>query len=396
MKGLPRDMIMLSTADWDNPFWTNKQHMAAQLAQRGFRVLYVESTGLRRPTADRKDFLRIVRRLLKGLRGARKQRDNIWVYSPVVIPFHGWRIIRRINEAILTAFLRHYSSRLGFRDPIVWTYNPMSAEIAKDLRGSLIVYHCVDDLSSVPGMATDAIRKGEADLISSADMVFTTSNSLMERCSAINPADTYYFPNVVDFEHFSRGRRVVNIPEDLMRVPRPRIGFIGAVSDYKVDFELISYIAKHRPDWHWVLIGEVGEGQPKTSIEKLMIPNIHLLGPRSYETLPEYLAGFDVATIPAIINDYTQSMFPMKFFEYLAAGKPVVTTDLPSIRDFSTACLVADSPEAFLRAIGEALEGDVPNDELCSELSRKHTWQWRLEQMMGLIKRKVEEHGRKE
>lgn len=396
-KSLTKDIILFSTADWDNPSWTNKQHMAVHLADMGFRILYVESAGLRRPIARSKDFLRILRRAKKGLRGLQMVKDDIFVYSPLVIPIHGNPVFRRVNKEIIRGMIRLYCRRLGFKDPMFWTYNPMSWDIARKLYPSMLIYHCVDDLSSAPGMPADAIRREEKRLVRYADIVFATSHRLSDACSKLNSGNTHYFPNVVDFEHFSRALKPGSIPEELARIPSPRIGFVGAISGYKVDFDLIAYVARKRQDWHWVLIGGVGEGQPKTSVEKLRMSNIHLLGPKSYASLPEYLRGFDVAVIPAPVNDYTSSMFPMKFFEYLSAGKPVVSTNIPSLQDYAGVCALVDSPEDFIQAIEDVMAGTKKalNIKLGLETARKHTWQWRLDEMMKLVSSKWEhKYGR--
>lgn len=388
-KELPTDIILFSTADWDNPFWTNKQHIATILAEKGFRVLYVESVGLRRPTAARKDFSRILRRLKKSLGGVRRVRENIWVYSPLVLPLHSSATVRLLNREILVNAIRFYSWRLKFKTPLFWTYNPLSVEVLGKLGVSMVVYHCVDDLSEAPGMPSATIREAEEKLVRAADLVFTTSPNLQAACSRLNPDDTHFFPNVSDFNHFSKARREAPDPDDLAEIPRPRIGFIGAISDYKIDFELIAHVAKRKSGWHWVLIGEVGEGQPETSIANLKLPNIHFLGPRRYGILPDYLRGFDVAALPSRLNEYTASMFPMKFFEYLSAGRPVVATDLPALKEYAGTYVAVGNAEEFISAVENILSGETPADSLCLELAKKHTWDWRLEQMLDLMSGKL-------
>jgi glycosyltransferase involved in cell wall biosynthesis len=394
---LPRDVLLFSTADWDHPFWTNKQHVASHLARRGFRVLYVESLGLRRPTVKSRDVARVARRLRHAVQGVRQVEDNLWVASPLVIPWHDNRLARWFNDRFLQWWLKRQCDRLGFRDPILWTYNPLVGPMAARLGGSLLVYHCVDDLSAAPHLPAAAIERAEQELAHNADLVFTTSQKLHAQLLGFNPTATHFLPNVADYGHFSKARSPGAIPDDLAAIPRPRLGFVGALSTYKVDFDLIAAVAKARPDWHWVLIGQVGEGQPDTSIAALRLPNIHLLGPRAYAQLPSYLRGLDVATIPARANPYTAAMFPMKFFEYLAAGLPVVASHVPAVADFSGACDLVASDTAFVAAVDRVLAGQRPELEYCLQLARRFTWQWRMQEMLTLLERAWQtRHGRTE
>ena len=382
---LPTDVVMFSTADWDHPFWTNKQRVATQLAVRGFRVLYVESLGLRTPSVGARDLRRIGRRIVRSMAGPRQVADRVWVWSPLVLPVHGSAFVRRLNDRLLRTRLRRMMAQLGFERPLVWTYNPLTVGTAAKLDPAMLVYHAVDDLSSVPCVAGNAIRAAEQELVRQADTVFTTSTNLQSRLQPLQPGAVHYLPNVADYDHFAQSRTIGPIPDDLAAIPHPRIGFIGAVSSYKVDFGLIAEVARRRPDWHWVLIGQIGEGQPGTNAAELRLPNIHLLGPRDYGVLPDYLRGFDVATIPAASNPYTAAMFPMKFFEYLAAGRPVVAANVPALAPYGQACLMAESAIEFVAAIERIFNRGGPDPAVCDELARRHTWQWRTREMLSIL-----------
>lgn len=381
---LPRDVVLFSTADWDHPFWTNKQHVAVHLARRGFRVLYIESLGLRRPTASPRDLDRMARRLRRSVRSLRQVRENLWVGSPVAIPMHGSSLARWLNEKMLAAWIRRQCRRLRFSHPVVWTYNPLVQGIVGSLDPSLVVYHAVDDLRAAPYMPALAIKRAERELAARADLVFATSRALEARFRRDNSA-TYFFSNVVDYEHFARACEPGPVPDELAAIPHPRLGFVGAISAYKVDLPLIEVVARARPNWNWILIGQIGEGQPGTSIERLKLPNVHLLGPRDYERLPDYLRGLDVATIPACRNAYTAAMFPMKFFEYLAAELPVVVSGAPALAEFSRAFASADTPAEFIERVEQILDGARGDREYARNLARQHTWEWRTSEMIGKL-----------
>ncbi len=379
----PKEVVIFSTADWDHPFWTNKQHVAAQLAALGTRVLYVESLGLRSPTLGARDLGRIARRARRAAKPLRQARENLWVFSPIALPWHSRAAVRCVNEWLLGATLGRALRRLGFRTPIAWTYNPLALPIIERLAHSMIVYHAVDDLSAAPHMPAAAIQSAELAIAGAADLIFTTSPRLQSRFVKLKGEGVHYLPNVADYAHFAQAREAGLEPDDVAAIPRPRLGFVGALSAYKVDFELLLTVAKRRPEWHWVLIGQIGEGQPGSRVGELeRLPNVHLLGPKPYAELPAYLRAFDVATIPAAANDYTASMFPMKFFEYLSAGKPVVASNTPALEAYQDACRLVDSAAGFESGIDDILLGEGPSKEACDALARRFTWQWRMQEML--------------
>jgi len=350
-----RDVVLLATADWDHPFWTNKQHVAATLAKLGHRVLYVESVGLRAPRLEGQDLRRIWRRLCRGCRPPRCVAPRLWVWSPLLIPaaHSGWR--RRVNQVVFSVLLRAWRAWLGLKADLFWTYNPLTGLLlALPLKGyRQLVYHCVDDLTAQPCMPSALIKAEEAKLCRHSDQIFVTSPELLRTRSVYNQS-IRYDSNVADVSHFAAARQMDGpIPLDLEELPEgPRLGFIGAISAYKLDLDLLAALAEHRPDCQIVLIGRVGEGDPNTALDSLLrYPNLHHLGPKPYGQLPDYLRGFNAALLPSPINDYTRSMFPMKFFEYLAAGVPVVATDLPALRDHGDLATLCPTRDDFLSAV---------------------------------------------
>ncbi len=381
-----KNILLLSTADWDNPFWTNKQHVAVELSKLGYKVLYVDSIGLRPPTLNKSDMSRILGRLLKGLKPPQKVVDNLWVWSPIVIPFQKYFVIRLFNKVLLSVFSQLFMFSLGFKKAMVWSYNPMTLDILYVGRSTRLIYHCVDDIKQQPGMPVAAIETAEKNLLSRADFVFVTSDELYRTRKFMNK-NTHMFSNVADYDRFSEARKNKTlVPDDIARIKKPVIGFVGAISAYKLDFELIAFLAKEKPEWSIVLIGKVGEGEPDTDVAILNRENIYLLGPRPYGELPAYIKYFDVATIPVSLNNYTHSMFPMKFFEYLAAGKCIVSTRINSLLEYDEYVCLAEDYDDFIRKIEMVLSG------ACNESAEKrlmfaknNTYKSRMKKMLAVI-----------
>jgi len=381
------DVVILSTAEWDNPFWTNKQHTASALASLGCRVLYIESLGLRRPTSRSKDWLRIIKRLFKACSFPKHIQKNIWVWSPLVIPMSSNTAIQLLNRLIFASSLFFVRTILRFNSAVLLTYNP-TTRLYLDLRFFRVtIYHCVDEISQQPGMNSDLIQLEDQRLCTLVDHVYVTSQELFKSRSKFTSSISYY-PNVVDNRHFSKFNfKSPPLPSEYIYIKEPRLIFVGAISSYKVNFKLIRDIALSKPDWSIVLIGLVGEGDPNTDVSVLQnISNIYFLGPKSYQSLPIYMHHAQIGLLPCLINSYTTAMFPMKFFEYLSGGLPVVSTDLPSLHEFKDCFLCADSSSEFIERIQSLIAGNCSiNQKLVNTVLSKYTYEQRTIHMMDTI-----------
>lgn len=384
--------VLFSTADWNAPYWTNKQHTAALLAKRGTKVLYIESIGLRMPNlSNLKDFSRLSKRLVTGLRtllmGPRYVQTNVWVLSPLVIPFkHDQAAVRWFNQILLNYQVTFFLMKRKLKNPLIWTYHPFMLELMKRSPRPKLVYHCVDDLAAVPGVNAITFKNAELKLLSQADVVFATAPALAEYCIKHN-SNTHFFGNVVDEKHFGKALDIeLKIPPDLKSIPRPRICYHGILSDYKIDFELLADIVRMKPEWSFVIIGEEREGQKSAKVQEIAnLTNVHFLGYRDYKVLPDYLRGIQVGLLPSLINNYTNGMFPMKCYEYLAAGVPVVSTNLSFSKNGISGILTADNSMAFIKAIDkQLLRGRFNRDETI-QLVADNTWDARLSKMLKII-----------
>ena len=385
------DVILLSTADWDHPLWTNKQHLAVSLADAGHRVLYIDSLGVRSARAGRSDAKRILRRLRRCFPPLRQVRQRIWVVSPLVMPGTVSGFAGRLNRWSLNVALFLADWRLDLRTPLLWTFNPNTRFYLKLGRFHSTIYHCVDRIQAQPGMPVVALETAEQDLCGAVNAVFTTAPQLQKTLAPLN-AGTHLFGNVADASHFAQARSgALSRPGDLPTSDRPCLMFIGAIDAYKLDLTLFASLAARNPQWTFVLIGPVGETDPSTDATALMAhANVHWLGPKPYSELPAYLAAADVALLPLQLNDYTRHMYPMKFFEYLAAGCPVVSTAIPSLTDQAdVACLCSPQVEAFQAAIASVLQGEAPSLERRLERAAQFTYDSRTASMLDCL----EAHG---
>jgi glycosyltransferase involved in cell wall biosynthesis len=274
-------------------------------------------------------------------------------------------------------------------------YHPGYGGRVAELPHSVVVYDCVDEYTEFPPYKPNPgwLIEREAALCRAADVVTTTSAGLYDKKRPLNPEHTHLVHNVGDFAHFSRARATeTRVPDDISALPRPIIGFLGAVSDYKLDAGWLTAFARKHRDKSIVLVGPVGVGDPTTDVSALAAePNVHLLGHRSYGALPGYVKGFDVGVIPYRINEYTTHSFPIKFFELLASGKPLVISNLPALAEYYDRVLVARTADEFVAACERALAEPERGREARLALAADNTWDHRVERILVHVRRALRE-----
>ena len=235
----------------------------------------------------------------------------------------------------------------GVSDYVLWYYTPMALGFSAGLEPAAVIYDCMDELSLFRG-APPALLERERRLLELADLVFTGGQSLYEAKRERHPS-VHAFPSSIDAEHFGRARRPAPEPADQAAIPRPRLGYFGVI-DERIDLDLLAAAADARPDWQWVMIGPVVKIDPEALPRR---SNLHYLGMKAYDELPSYLAGWDVALMPFARNESTRFISPTKTPEYLAGGRPVVSTPIRDVvRPYGELALVeiAEDPEAFVAA----------------------------------------------
>lgn len=370
------EIVCVGFAEWNPELPTNQHHLMSRLAQTN-RVLFIESLGLRRPQLAARDMRRILRRLRDGMRGFRREGD-VHVVSPIAFPAHGYRFLRVINRVLLRRQVGHAVARLGFHQPILWAYAPHAESLIKTLDPALIVYHCVDDLAAQRGVHAQSFRAAERRFTSQADLVFASAPALAERLRLISQR-VIDAPNVADVSFFATALEEGRVDKAIARLPPPRIVFTGAIVDTKVDIAWLAGLARLCPNWSFALVGPVGLGDPRTDVSALRaVPNIHFLGSRPYRTLPDVLRGADAALIPYALNALTASVFPMKVYEYLAAGLPVVATPLPALLNVPEVTLAEDVPSAAAHLERLMSENTPERRAVRSLAANGHSWGDRL------------------
>ncbi|HET8548096.1 MAG TPA: glycosyltransferase family 1 protein [Bryobacteraceae bacterium] len=275
--------------------------------------------------------------------------------------------------------LNNLISDYGISDYILWYYTPMALDFSRHLTPAITVFDCMDELSAFAG-APREMKEREAEMLKRADIVFTGGQSLYE-AKKDRHCDVHCFPSSVDAQHFAKARTVRQDPEDQRHIAHPRLGYCGVI-DERMDLTLIEGVAKARPGWQIVMLGPVVKINPYTLPR---LPNIHYLGGRKYNELPQYLGGWDVAILPFAHNDSTRFISPTKTPEYLAGGRPVVSTSITDVvRPYGEMKLVriADTVEDFVKAAEAAMDQDAKSrnwrttaDAMLSQMSWDLTWQ---------------------
>ncbi len=358
LSGLLPDLVCFSHLRWNFVF-QRPQHLMTRFTKH-LRVFFVEEPHW--DAAPGGAWLEV-----------QTPRQNLWV----VVPHLPDNLKRDEQEQTITQLLKPFFAERQIDRFVSWYYTPMALGFSKGLEPLVTVYDCMDELSAFRG-APPILLEREAELFTKADLVFTGGQSLYEAKRERHPR-VYAFPSSIEQAHFAHARQAQADPDDQAAIPHPRMGFYG-VLDERFDIELLRDIAGARPDWHFVMIGPVVKIHPD---ELPKAVNIHYPGMKSYEELPRYLAGWDVALLLFALNESTRFISPTKTPEYLAAGKPVVSTPIRDVvRPYGDAGLVhiagtvEEMESAITRALGQADDAQWLNavDAFLKQNSWDITW----------------------
>jgi glycosyltransferase involved in cell wall biosynthesis len=296
--------------------------------------------------------------------------------------------LNRIGQRNLARNLAQPINSLGFQHYILWLYPPQSAPIIPYLKPNLVVYHCIDYFpAGQGGRKRTVIQQQEDQVLNNADCIFVNSRGLIEELKKRTHKTLTLIPSAVDVDHF---QKTDEIHPDLSTIPHPRLGFSGTL-DARFDSTLVESIARSRPDWQIILLGDQRPGFIN-SVSLHSLSNIHFMGKKPYQELPLWMNGFDVLIIPYVQSERTFYISPLKFYEYLATGKPIITVPLPEIMDYQPHISLASSPVEFINAIDSAIASLSLSDmEKRRQIAKMNSWRNRIDAMLSIIQDRLKQ-----
>jgi glycosyltransferase involved in cell wall biosynthesis len=388
-----KSIICFGGEDWWYHHPHSKAHLMRIFARAGNKVIFVNSISMGLPGLAHKDLLpRIKRKLGSYSKFARQTEEGITVVSPASLPFFGTAAARKVNRRLLSAQIGRLARSRGLTRPILWIAIPTAAEMIGTLDESAVVYQVSDKYdANTMDHATDPalIRRLHEHAIDAADLVFYSGRKLFNEATR-GCERSHLLEQGVDYDHWRKvSEGTLAIAPEVAAIPRPRIGYFGAIEPWLVDQELIKRAARERPEWQWIFIGNKSRG---LEIEEL--PNTHFLPPVAYAELPNYAAGFDVCVLPwETEQSFTSYGSAIKVREYLATGKPVVIAPLPEYEPMGDVLRIARTREQFLQLVEEALrENDAGAAMRRQAAVASGTWDARAEHVSELIE-SVLRHG---
>jgi len=381
-----RSIICFGGEDWWYHHPHSKAHLMRKFARAGNKVIFVNSISMGLPALAHKDLLpRIKRKLGSYSKLARQTDEGITVVSPASLPFFGTAAARTMNRRLIGAQIKRLARSRGLTKPILWIAIPTAADMIGALDESMVVYQVSDKYdANTMDHATDPalIRRLHERAIDAANLIFYSGRKLFTEATR-GCERSHLLEQGVDFEHWRRVGEKAVAPE-IAKLPRPRLGYFGAIEPWLVDQELIKRASRERPQWQWIFIGNRSRG-----LEIEALPNVHFLPPVAYDDLPSYAAGFDVCVLPwETEQSFTSYGSAIKVREYLATGKPVIISPLPEYEPMGDVLRIARTRDEFIRLVDEALhDTDAAAAARRQAAVASGTWDARAEWVSELIER---------
>jgi len=350
--------VCFGGVDW---WYHSRAHIDPQLAVRFAkkgRTLFINSVVMTKFNIGKgKSFLRrLIRKARSIFTGLKRTEKGFWVYSPFALPVHHIWWAKPLNDLLLRLQVWHITRKLGIHNPVVLVACPAACDVAMKMRKSKLIYQRTDRFEEAQGIDVDTIVKYDKRLKANSDLTIYVSKELLEQESN-ECRKPFFLDHGVDFEFFASAEESSFVPDDMADIPKPVVGYFGAISHHSVDIALAEKVADIMPELSFVFVGTAYESYPGLAAKK----NVWMLGQKDYEQIPHYGKCFDIAILPWVRNRWTQAANPVKVKEYLALGKPFVCTPVfTQIQEYLDVAYLADTPEEFAQCIKKALKEDNP------------------------------------
>lgn len=377
-----RDHIsfLVFSDDWgEHP--SSCQHLFRKISEK-YKVLWVNTIGMRNPRLALSDIEKAFNKVRKMLsepdKGAKHiPGEGVTACQPVMLPFIRLPLVRRINCSSVIISVRSRLARLDMRGPILVTTVPNACDYVGKCGESRVIYYCVDDFTEWPGLENNIIREMEEELIQKSDLSVATSQKLHEKLSR-SGSPAYLLTHGVDLEFF---RQTVAREHPLLdSIPRPRVGYFG-LFDERSNNGLIAELARRMSDVSFVITGRV----ESDTLCQENIRNVHFTGSVPYGELPTMVKGWDVLILPYVMNKLTDAISPLKLKEYLAVGKPVVSTPIPEVLKLNEYVSIAETAEEWEKALRTCLDSpDSMKPKPGEDFWANETWDKKAEQFLRI------------
>lgn len=391
-------IICFAGALYDLPSWTNRQHISARFSQE-YPVLYVEPRmWIFRYIAQHLLQPKEIGTLLMRLFSYEKKNDYLYIKSQwnLIPGSREFAWISRINHFLNRKSVMRTAKQLGFMQgsTAMWIYDTEAAEYLPYFKNSTVVYDCVDNHAAQAGVNRnpDRVHSEERVILKRADLVTVTSKRLlkMKRRHTKNMHLVLNAGNVALYTKTISKEAAAQAHGALSHIPAPIVGSVGALDSYKYDFDLLVQSATNHPEWQFVFVGSPVVDHKTPALKKLTkLPNVHMIGTVQQEYVPAYVKHFTICLIPYKNNEYNEASFPLKFWEFMATGKPIVASGVPELREYSDIISYANNTKEFSEHIQKILLSGAKNDPARISLAKEHGWDQRAKELMNLLKKTI-------